>query len=103
MIEDLLTPDELAGKLKISRPYVYKLVREKRIPYFHINKAVRFSPSDIEKWLEEKRGQEYHRDGEKEGAKVGGLARGDAPSGGENKRKPDTKTGERNQQPEMII
>jgi excisionase family DNA binding protein len=61
-LEQLITVDELAGKLKISRVYVYKLVRMKRIPYFHINKAVRFSPSEIQSWLDEKRGQEYHRD-----------------------------------------
>lgn len=103
MTEDLLTVEELARKLKLSRVYVYKMVRLKTIPYFHINKAVRFSPSDIEKWLAEKRGQEYHRDKGKEGAKGEGSAGLYASIGGENNRAPDTKTGTQNQSLEMIM
>lgn len=95
-MEDLLTVDELARKLKFSRVNIYKMVRLKTIPYFHINRAIRFSPSEIDKWLEEKRGQEYHverivpgkkrgrRKREKMGAEAGALAIGDASAGLEN-------------------
>jgi excisionase family DNA binding protein len=61
-METLLTVDDLSESLKISRPYIYKLVREKRIPFYHVEKCIRFSPSEIERWLEERRNKEWHRD-----------------------------------------
>jgi excisionase family DNA binding protein len=61
-MESLLTVDQLAENLNVSRVWLYKLVREKRIPFFHIDKCIRFSPSEIEKWLESKKNGEYHRD-----------------------------------------
>jgi len=56
------TPEELSKMLRVSRVWIYKLVRDKRIPFFHIEKCVRFSPAEIRQWLETKRGQEWHRD-----------------------------------------
>jgi len=61
-METFLTVDDLAGSLKVNRVWLYKLVREKRIPFFRVEKCVRFSPSQIETWLEEKRMKEWHRD-----------------------------------------
>jgi excisionase family DNA binding protein len=63
MIE-FLTVDEIAKMLKVSRVWVYKLVREKRIPYYHIEKCVRFHSKEIEQWLAECRQKEWHRDKE---------------------------------------
>jgi len=65
MDEILLTPEDLATRLKTSKAFIYKLVREKSIPYFHIGKSVRFSPSKISAWLETTVGNEYHRDKKK--------------------------------------
>ncbi len=61
-METFLTVDELSEKLKVTKVWLYKLVREKRIPFYHIEKCVRFSPSEIQIWLEEKRNKEWHRD-----------------------------------------
>uniref|UniRef100_A0A7V3KMH9 DNA-binding protein n=1 Tax=candidate division WOR-3 bacterium TaxID=2052148 RepID=A0A7V3KMH9_UNCW3 len=63
MIE-FLTVDEIAKMLRVSRVWIYKLVREKRIPYYHIEKCVRFHPQEIEQWLAECRQKEWHRDKE---------------------------------------
>jgi excisionase family DNA binding protein len=41
-MEVLLTVEEVAGSLKVSQVWIYKLVREKRIPFYHVEKCVRF-------------------------------------------------------------
>jgi len=61
-MEIFLTVDDLSEKLKISKVWIYKLVRQKRIPFYHIEKCVRFSPEEIRQWLEERRLKEWHRD-----------------------------------------
>ena len=104
MMENYLTPDELSKMLKVSRIWVYKLCNQGRIPFFRLaGKVIRFKQEEIEQWMEESRGMKYHRDGVRAGAKVEGLPPGDASIGGENNCKPDTKTGTRNQGPEMIM
>ena len=57
-----LTVEDLSQMLQVSKIWVYKLVREKRIPFFHVEKCVRFSPAEIQEWLEERRGREWKRD-----------------------------------------
>ena len=54
-MEEFLTVQEMAKILRLSKVYVYKLVRLKQIPYYHIHKAVRFHPEEIQKWLASKR------------------------------------------------
>lgn len=61
--ETLLTVEDLAVRFKVSRVWIYKLVREKRIPFYHIEKAVRFDPGEIREWLDGKRMREWRRDG----------------------------------------
>ena len=61
-MEELLTVDDLSKTLKVSRVWIYKLVREKRIPFYHVEKCVRFSPAEIKEWLEFKKNVEWHRD-----------------------------------------
>jgi len=49
-----LTVDEGAQILKVSRVWIYTLVRERRIPCFRVaGKNVRFSKGEIEAWLQE--------------------------------------------------
>lgn len=62
MLEPFLTVEDLSKTLRVSPVWIYKLVREKRIPFYHVEKCVRFSPSEIEKWLVERRNKEWHRD-----------------------------------------
>lgn len=61
-METLLKVDDLAQRLRVSRVWIYKLVREKRIPFYHIEKCVRFSPSEIHEWLAERKDIAWHRD-----------------------------------------
>jgi excisionase family DNA binding protein len=46
-METFLTVDELSEKLKVSKVWLCKLVREKRIPFYHVERCVRFSPFEI--------------------------------------------------------
>lgn len=77
-----LTPAQLSMMLNVSQVAIYKWVRLKKIPFFHIEKAVRFHPEEIRTWLEEKRGGEYHRDKEKEPPKAEGPPAPSASTGG---------------------
>ena len=61
-MEEFLTVDDLSKKLRVSRVWIYKLVRENRIPFYHIEKCLRFSPSEIQNWLKERYCREWHRD-----------------------------------------
>ena len=61
-MEDLLTVADLRQRLKVSSVWLYKLVREKRIPFYHIEKCIRFSPSEIDDWLKERANKAWHRD-----------------------------------------
>lgn len=62
-MEEFLNARDIAKILRISRVSVYKLVQQKRIPFYRVEtKCVRFFPSEIQKWLEEKRNKEWHRD-----------------------------------------
>ncbi len=51
-MENLLTVDQISKTLQISKVYVYKLVREKKIPTIRIGSALRFDPSAIQAWLQ---------------------------------------------------
>jgi len=49
---ELITPEELAKILKVSKRTVYYWLEKNMIPYIRINKkTVRFRPEDIEKFL----------------------------------------------------
>jgi len=52
---NVLTIDELAAYLKISKSTLYKLVREGKIPSQKIGKHWRFRKGAIDQWLEEKK------------------------------------------------
>ena len=50
---DVLTIEELAIYLKISKSTLYKLVREGRIPSQKVGRHWRFLKKSIDSWLEE--------------------------------------------------
>jgi excisionase family DNA binding protein len=58
-VETYLTVDDLSKALRVTPVWIYKLVREKRIPFIHVERCVRFSPSEIEAWLEERKNKEW--------------------------------------------
>lgn len=58
---DILTADELAALLKMSKSQIYEMtktrtrtgsMREHPLPMLKINGSVRFRRSDIEEWVE---------------------------------------------------
>jgi len=50
-----LTPDELAQFLKISKPTIYRLVDNRKIPFYRINGSLRFDKKDILDYLQKNR------------------------------------------------
>ncbi len=48
----LLTLDELAGWLKISKPSVYRLVQKRQIPFYKVGGSLRFGKNDIMSYLQ---------------------------------------------------
>lgn len=50
---DVLTIEELAGYLKISKSSLYKIVREGKIPAQKVGRHWRFRKGAIDHWLEE--------------------------------------------------
>ena len=51
-METLMTIADLAEKMRLSEATIRKYVLEKSVPYLKIGAAVRFLPSEIEKWVE---------------------------------------------------
>lgn len=47
-MEDYLTINDIVEKLKVSRQTVYNWVKENRIKYIKIDKAIRFPASQFE-------------------------------------------------------
>jgi excisionase family DNA binding protein len=64
-METLMTVGEVAGVTKLTVATLRKYVLRKTIPFVKIGAAVRFKPSEIEKWINRK--NEDLGDGEKAG------------------------------------
>lgn len=54
-MERLLDASEVAEMLGLSRQQIYVLSERGLIPSFKIGASRRFSPEDIQRWLEERR------------------------------------------------
>ena len=52
-METYLTVCELAGVLKLQEQTIRRYIAKREIPYCKIKRAVRFRPSQIEKWIDE--------------------------------------------------
>lgn len=59
--EDLLTPDELAARLKVKKSWVLDQTRNRAkvrgnvLPHIHLGKYLRFSWPDVAAWLEKQK------------------------------------------------
>jgi len=51
----LLTPDELAEMLRISKTSVYRLVEQRKIPFYRLRGNLRFEQKDIMDFLRQNR------------------------------------------------
>ena len=49
----LLNVDDLAERLGVTPRFVRTLVHERRVPFHKVGKFVRFSPDDIDHWLDD--------------------------------------------------
>jgi excisionase family DNA binding protein len=52
---NLITPEELASLLRMSKPSVYRLIEKRKIPFYKISGSIRFKISDIKKYIEDAR------------------------------------------------
>ena len=52
---ELLTPDEVAELLRISKVGVYRLVEKRAIPFYRIRGSLRFDRKDVATYLKENR------------------------------------------------
>ena len=55
--EKLLTRTEVQEILRISQSKIYRLIREKTIPSIRVGKTYRIRRSDLEEYLETKKGE----------------------------------------------
>ena len=51
MIEDLMTTQEVARYLKVSKNKVYNLVKQEDMPAYAVGGSLRFSKNQIDTWL----------------------------------------------------
>lgn len=54
-MEDLLSPEEVATKLKVAKITVYKWVKKGLIPHYRLEKCVRFSSKDVDEFVRKRR------------------------------------------------
>lgn len=54
MIPEFLTPAQLAKTLKVSKQAVYAWVEKGAIPFYRLEKCIRFDPGEIREWLKKK-------------------------------------------------
>lgn len=50
-LEEMLTPQQVADRLGTSLRFVRRLVAERRIPFFHIGKHLRFLSTDVDAFI----------------------------------------------------
>lgn len=50
-IDELLTIDELADRLKVQKSWLYTQTRLKEIPFFKVGKYLRFNFSEVYDWI----------------------------------------------------
>ncbi|SNZ20087.1 methylation-associated defense system helix-turn-helix domain-containing protein MAD1 [Cohaesibacter gelatinilyticus] len=56
MDSDIMTMKEVAEYLKINEKTAYRLASEGKLPGFKVGGSWRFRKQDIDKWIEEQRG-----------------------------------------------
>jgi excisionase family DNA binding protein len=54
-LPQLLTMEQLAERLGVTRRHVRRLVTERRVPFLRVGKFIRFEPAEIAAWLDNAR------------------------------------------------
>lgn len=55
MSTSLLSVPQLAERLGVGPRFVYRLVDERRIPFIHVGRYLRFDPADVDAYLTSRR------------------------------------------------
>ena len=50
-LPNMLTPDDLAVFLRISKTGVYRMVEKRQIPFYRVGKSLRFAKNDVLSYL----------------------------------------------------
>ncbi len=50
-LPQLLTMEELAERLGVTHRHVRRLVAERRVPFLHVGRFIRFDSTDVAEWL----------------------------------------------------
>jgi len=48
---NLITPDEVASILRMSKSSIYRIIEKREIPFYKISGSLRFKKSDIENYI----------------------------------------------------
>ncbi len=54
-LPELMTTDQLAERLGVTRRHVRRLVDERRVPFLRVGRFIRFDPAEIADWLNRNR------------------------------------------------
>ena len=54
-LPELMTMDQLAERLGVTRRHVRRLVDERRVPFLRVGRFIRFDPVEIADWLNRSR------------------------------------------------
>lgn len=57
MTDEIMTVKEVASYLKVAEKTAYRLASQGELPCFKVGGSLRFEKSDIEKWINEKKGK----------------------------------------------
>lgn len=60
-IQELLTPDDLADFLQISKTSVYRMIDKRLIPFYKVKGSLRFDKSDVLEYLQNNRIEPVNR------------------------------------------
>jgi excisionase family DNA binding protein len=50
---NLMTVEDVAALLKVEKQLVYKLKRDRKIPFIKIGGVIRFRRVDVDQWIEQ--------------------------------------------------
>jgi excisionase family DNA binding protein len=54
-LPELMTMDQLAERLGVTRRHVRRLIDERRVPFLRVGRFIRFDPAEISVWLDASR------------------------------------------------
>lgn len=62
VMEEYLTPEEVAQKLKLHPDTVARLLRQGKIPGYKVAGSWRISPTELEEWMKQRKNKQTKED-----------------------------------------